>query len=209
MIKNKWFSIIELLVAILVFAIWLVSIYALVVSSVKLWDYNKNFIIASNLAREQVELVRNIRDTNYKKLQKYSKINPNDTNFSPSDSFFETWSYYKIYNDYSVTSSFSINVEKLLSFWEWESELSWKMKDYQLCLNIDWTYSYVNSSYNCPNWEKTYFYKYVSFEDLKYSTWWTSILVQDAFKLKSKVIWNMRWYHEFELNTIIADRKRL
>jgi hypothetical protein len=27
--------------------------------------------------------------------------------------------------------------------------------------------------------------------------------------LKSKVIWYIRWYHEFEVNSIIADWKRL
>jgi hypothetical protein len=39
-------------------------------------NYNKDFIIASNLAREQVELIRNIRDTNYKKFQKWNLLKP-------------------------------------------------------------------------------------------------------------------------------------
>jgi hypothetical protein len=39
-------------------------------------DYNKNYIVASNLAREQLELIRNIRDNNYKKVQIYNQINP-------------------------------------------------------------------------------------------------------------------------------------
>jgi hypothetical protein len=38
--------------------------------------YNKNHIIASNLAREQVELIRNVRDTNYKKLQRWNMLRP-------------------------------------------------------------------------------------------------------------------------------------
>jgi len=44
--------------------------------------YNKNFIIASNLAREQVELIRNIRDTNYKKFQKWNMLKPYSTNYN-------------------------------------------------------------------------------------------------------------------------------
>jgi hypothetical protein len=47
------------------------------VTSLRINDYNNNAIIASNLAREQVELFRNIRDTNYKKLQVWNQMYPN------------------------------------------------------------------------------------------------------------------------------------
>jgi Tfp pilus assembly protein PilV len=70
------FSIIEVLIGIFIFSLGLVSIYALLASSLRINDYNSNAIIASNLAREQVELFRNIRDTNYKKLQVWNQINP-------------------------------------------------------------------------------------------------------------------------------------
>jgi hypothetical protein len=39
-------------------------------------EYNKNYIIASHLAREQLEILRNNRDYNYEKLQKFDQINP-------------------------------------------------------------------------------------------------------------------------------------
>jgi len=48
----------------------------MIVTTLSLNDYNKNYIIASYLAREQLELVRNIRDSNYKKIQVYNQINP-------------------------------------------------------------------------------------------------------------------------------------
>jgi hypothetical protein len=40
-------------------------------------DFNENYIIASNLAREQLELVRNVRDSNYMVLKPYNLKNPN------------------------------------------------------------------------------------------------------------------------------------
>ena len=40
------------------------SVYSIIVSTLRVNDYNKNYIIASNLAREQIEQVRNIRDSN-------------------------------------------------------------------------------------------------------------------------------------------------
>jgi hypothetical protein len=40
----------------------------------KLNDYSKNSIIASNLARESLEIVRNVRDNNYKNMFKWNKL---------------------------------------------------------------------------------------------------------------------------------------
>jgi hypothetical protein len=43
---------------------------------VRINEYNKNYIIAANLAREQIELLRFNRDYNYEVLQKFDQINP-------------------------------------------------------------------------------------------------------------------------------------
>jgi hypothetical protein len=40
----------------------------------KLNEYSKNSIMASNLSREAIELVRNIRDSNYINLYKWNKM---------------------------------------------------------------------------------------------------------------------------------------
>jgi hypothetical protein len=83
-------------------------VYAIITSTLQINDYNENYIIASNLAREQIELVRNIRDSNYKKIQKYNQINPGSSDY---DNVFETGKKYKIENIYySTTASFPIQV---------------------------------------------------------------------------------------------------
>jgi hypothetical protein len=69
----------------------------MIIFSINLNEYNKNEIIASALAREQIELFINIRDSNYKKLYNYNQINPSNTNHN---NLFETNSYYKIENDF-------------------------------------------------------------------------------------------------------------
>jgi hypothetical protein len=51
-------------------------------SSLRINEYNKNYIIAVNLAREQVELLRNNRDYNYDKIQKYDQIKPANAAFT-------------------------------------------------------------------------------------------------------------------------------
>ena len=215
-IKNyNWFSIIEVLVAIFIFSLWLTSVYAVIVSTLKLNDYNKNYIIASNLAREQVELLKNIRDTNFKTVHKYNQINP-EWNYSDSNNFFSTWSYYLIENDYWETASFPIKVEKISDFWEWKSEISWwsfwKMESYRLCLGKKGNYLKSEGAWECPEpSEETYFFKYLKIDEVKYSSASSeeSIIIKDALKVKSKVIWYIRWYHETEINTIIADWQRL
>jgi hypothetical protein len=49
----------------------------LISSSIKANNYTENQIIAANLAREELELVRNIRDSNYKTYNVWNKKKPN------------------------------------------------------------------------------------------------------------------------------------
>jgi len=55
----------------------MVGIFAIITSTLRINDYNENYIIASNLAREQLELVRNIRDSNYSNVKPFNLKNPN------------------------------------------------------------------------------------------------------------------------------------
>lgn len=95
------FAIIEILVWIFIFSLWLVSIYAIMISTLKMNDYNSNYIIATSLAKEQIELVKNIRDTNYMNLKPFNLKNPEWMNFDDKDKF-ELNHYYKIENDFEV-----------------------------------------------------------------------------------------------------------
>lgn len=209
--NNKAFSLIEVIISIFVFTLWVMSVYAIIVSTTQVNDYNKNYIIASNLAREQLELIRNIRDTNYKNIQNYNQIDPNldftSTNYS-SDKFFETGSHYKIENNFSSSSSdFWVKVEKINPFEEWKDKLIWTiMWNYKLCLDSNNLYAYCNNI----TWTKkeTIFYKYIYIDEVKYNDW-TNKTIDNAIKITSKVIWNSKGYHSTEINTILADWKRL
>jgi hypothetical protein len=46
----------------------------LILSSMKMNEYSKNSIIASNLAREGIENIRNVRDNNYNNLYKWNQM---------------------------------------------------------------------------------------------------------------------------------------
>lgn len=94
------FSIIELMVGIFIFTLGLLSVYMVLMTSINANERNKNAIIASNLAREQIEILRNIRDTNYKKLQIWNQQDPQENFNSGITKLFSTGSYYTLENDF-------------------------------------------------------------------------------------------------------------
>ncbi|MCD6270344.1 prepilin-type N-terminal cleavage/methylation domain-containing protein [bacterium] len=62
---QKGFTLVEMLVAIFVFSVGVVGIFAILPSAIEVSSMNKNKIIASQLAREGIEIIRNIRDENW------------------------------------------------------------------------------------------------------------------------------------------------
>ena len=94
------------MIGIFIFSLGLVAIFALLTSSLSVNELNKNSIIAGQLAREQIELVRNIRDTNYKKLKLWNQHNP-DAVLTSLDKNDETQvflhdNYYLVENNYNT-----------------------------------------------------------------------------------------------------------
>lgn len=182
---KQWFSIIEVMIGVFIFSLGLVAIYALLMSSLNLSEYNKNAIIASQLAVEQIEMIRNIRDTNYSTVRNWDSL---------------AWdnALTKYVDDHLKVENGGQNwyiLTPIDNFKQWRTELSWAMKSYRLCLD--------NSiyTYNC-NWDDvipTPFYRYLKIE----SRW------DDKLLLISKVIWYSRGYHEYEIQTLITDWRRL
>lgn len=198
-ITKKAFSLIEVIVWIVIFLIGISSVYAVIRSTMNINMLNKDYIIASNLAREQVELVRNIRDTNFAKIQAYNVLKPETTDFSDTNRF-KVWEYYKINNDFSPTATNFIQIEKK-GFAEWETSLS-SNSDFKICLNSENLYDYCNNI----SWDKkkTPFYKYIKIEKVKDKSGST---VSGAFQLISKVAWKTNKYHEFYIKAIFTDYK--
>ncbi len=206
-LNKSWMSIIEVIVAIFIFTIWLSSIYLVITSSINLNEYGKNEIIASNLAREWLELVKNLRDSNYSNLHNWNSINPNLTDsFDSPLNLIQTWTYYKVELDYNATFPwFSTKLEKINDFKEWKEFIVNSMKDYELCIDPNEKYTY-----NCVWNMSSKFFRYIKFEDLQYKDdHWNIIIVKDAYKVISKVIWYKKGYHEINLTTILANHKRM
>jgi hypothetical protein len=202
--KNKsWFSIIEIIIWIFIFSLWIASVYMLLSSSLNVNNLNKNTIIAWNLAREQLEILKNMRDNNYLTLNNWNYI-PNDEKVWSKPDFnkkFIIWRQYTIENDFDALD-FPVEMKEISGFVEWKDKIS-QMENYRLCLDDKNFYTYDCTSLTN---KKTNFYRFIKFEKLINATWEIS---PDAFKVTSKVILVWKRYKEFEIKTIIADFKRL
>jgi len=65
--SNNGFSILEIIIAIFIIVLGLISVLSLIMQNIQVQYINKNMLIASQLAQEGVELVRNVRDNNWQK----------------------------------------------------------------------------------------------------------------------------------------------
>ena len=186
----SWFSIIEVLVGIFVFTLWLVSVYAVVQSTLQMSDYNRNYIIATNLWKEQSELMRHIRDSNYTQLKPYMQMNPL-WNVDSATSFFWTGSY-RIYNDFDATGN---------QFTTWVDRISdiTDRASYQICQDDEQRYVYCDLS-NLSH-TPTRFYRYIDMSNVAN--------MPDIKKIRSVVEWRSKWEHSFEVSMILADWRRL
>ena len=193
------FSIIEVMIAIFIFSMWMASIFMVISASLNVDKLNKDQIIASNLASEQIEIIRNIRDDNYANFRKRNYI-PNS--WKDYTKTLEIWKYYKIENDYtSPDYPFIIKINWNQSFTS-NSKQDFKdnkFDNYKLYLDSDNKYNYD------ATWTWTIFHRYIFVDELKDWAWGT---IEDTLKIKSKVVWYSKWYHEFEINTILANFNR-
>ncbi|MBP8017194.1 prepilin-type N-terminal cleavage/methylation domain-containing protein, partial [Candidatus Gracilibacteria bacterium] len=100
---NSGFSMIELMVAIIIFTIGGLSAYLLVYSAINSSIRSKSEIIASNIARQQIELIKNIRDTNWLQFKTWNKL---DNAGSLGETL--TGGYYTIENNFNLTNPIKI-----------------------------------------------------------------------------------------------------
>lgn len=207
-LTSSGFSIIEVLVGIFIFSLGLVSIYAILAASLSINERNKNTIIASNLAREQIELLRNIRDSNYADIRFWNQFNlsnqPSSGDLTDPNKVFIPWNYYHIENDFLSGGSSVTLLGSSIPQWPTQiADMSW----YRLCLNSEKIYTS-----NCVWAKETPFYRYMYISDKEANEDGldsSEPLPAGVIRVVSKVVWYKRWYHEFDIQTIITDWRRI
>lgn len=70
-LKKSGFALVEVLVAVSLLSATIITISALTISMMRANSLNQNHLIATELAREGIEITRNIRDTNWKNYRNW------------------------------------------------------------------------------------------------------------------------------------------
>jgi len=174
--NKKWFTIVELIIAILIFWFWILVLLVIL---------NKNVLLSKKvylttqstlLAKQWMEIVYNIRDSNNIKFQKWNYL----TWIDPNKEYFWTWKSYLVWTELTwyKNKMQQINNPNFLNTRLYKKK--WNF------LNTLWETVYSWLYYNYSTWEKTPFARYVWFTwvylapDNKIMTW-------DIFKIISTV----------------------
>ena len=94
--KKSGFTLIELIITIAVFSIGILAAFSLALANSNENKSNRDRVIAANLARESLELVRNIRDSNW------LKIDSNVSEEIDGRDFIISWDNGALENDFIV-----------------------------------------------------------------------------------------------------------
>jgi type II secretory pathway pseudopilin PulG len=69
---KKGFSLMEILVVLFIVSTTLIGIVSLIIQNIQVQSINKNNLIASSLAQEGLELIRQVRDDNWQKSRAFN-----------------------------------------------------------------------------------------------------------------------------------------
>lgn len=208
--KKKVFTVIEMLIVIWMIAWWLLVMYGVISYWINFVDYTRKKLIAINLAREWMETVYNIRDTNWtrwswKRDKCWLKIDPLVDNWSDwceNDIWFQSGHYIlkqKIASDqkywilsgvgqwlniFDGVDNSDLDFALCLSWWWWEP-CPW-----QIGITREWRFFREIRGLRLVNKKDN--------GDLSCSKWtdsncWDSTAKEFRFCSIVQFIWNGRW----------------
>ena len=208
--KKKAFTFIEIMIAIVIFSIWILSILRLVTSNLSLMDKNNLRTQATLLAKEWIELVYNLRDANVAKELSWNCLMKEDmysrsTGQLANEILWYNW-WWDAFNNVICEDFFDHNnylqiafdtemyvYHKLSSKWAnfEENYNTNKLSLYtgELAGNsISW-YAYENNGWE---WIDTYFARYLSFEEVQEGN--NILPLAKIMKVTSHVLYNKMWF---------------
>lgn len=196
-----------------IFAVAMTGILALLHSTISSSLVSRHEIIAANLAREQIELIRNARNTNIRNYTDWDRLRIGDD----GSGFLTGW-VFLIENDYTSsgtiysTSDGNITNSPIkissLSFFPGDT-LETKFNTSQLYLDSLGRYTHSDTG------SGTLYASYMIVSPLKFEASGTTIEPKDGasgrnqwYIIDARVIVKSRGYTEYDMKTIITDWKK-
>lgn len=207
---------IELMVAIVVFALGLVAAYSLLRTATSLSERSRDEIIGGNLLRERLELIKNVRDSNWMAVRSWDSLRAgvdvitDDPSFCPTpDNCKLTPGTYVVENDFSDIRN-PVRIRRITAaptradiVAEANSTSSTK---FRLCLDLQGRYVHDCSTTN----QKTPYFAYVTVSQLSSETagGGGAASVSGALAVSAHFVSVASGYREISMNTVITDWKR-
>ncbi len=190
--KSKGFTLIEIIIVIAVFSIWIMAVFYLVTNNLERLDETKTRNIATFLSKEWIEMAFNARDANLAKELPWDCVftddNINDPDPKLCSWFFASWIQWKYIQISFNASEYPKLIWTPLNTFE-------NNRIYYHSWNINW----INMSrYNNDSsyWEETIFARYIVF------TWvqenWQVLPTDKILKLESHVLFS-KWAKTWEV----------
>ena len=195
--------------AILLFTVGFLSAYLLIYSGVNLIAQERGEIVAGNLLREQWELTKNARDTNWVALRTWDSIAPY-VDASETNKSFSGGGYFTIEG---VSDTVPLRIRRLPStFSGTQSEVladrSAGTLGVTLCMDADGRYTHTCGA-GVP---RTSYASYFRVEPLvtraMTGSTATDVSVADAYRLTYYVAGTDRGYHTYSMSTMLTNWKK-
>lgn len=206
---------VELLIAIVVFALGLVAAYSLLRTATFLSDRSRDEIIGGNLLRERLELVKNLRDSNWMVLRSWDSlrsgvsVTTDESSFCPTlENCRLTPGAYAVENDFSDASS-PIRVHRLATIPDRDGVISEFQASsgtkFRLCLDSEGRYVHDCS----PDSVKTPYFVWVTVGEVRAKDpSGTESSLSGALSVSAHFVSISSGYREMSMNTVITDWKR-
>ncbi len=155
MFGKKWFTLIEVMIVIVILSVWILWAYTVVDHSINFINATKVKVLAINYAREWIEGVLNIRDTNWRRWSGaglrdacWLKINPLDDGWDgcENDAWFGSGSYLLVEKSAANQNYFTLKKTTSALNVKDDDMIDDSDKTYLLC--TDSSTWYIK---NCPN----------------------------------------------------------
>lgn len=199
MLKNKnWTTIVEAMVVMLIVVIWIIWMYNIYSKSQNLSNTTQNRLIAIDIAREWIEAMTNIRDTNWMLFASNTdncwNVKDYNSNCITTPTTFEitAWSYI-IHND-----SYNRWVLELTPTW------SYSNSSYRSAFEVkkDWSWFYIQGSWT-P-------FKPLFTREIKIT--YADATPHKTMNVQSIVRWSdpskSSWNFEVKLETVLTNWKK-
>lgn len=214
--SNSAFTMIELMVAIVVFALGLVAAYSLLRTATFLSERSRDEIVGGNLLRERLELVKNVRDSNWMAVRSWDSLRTgvdvvtDDPSFCPNpDNCKLTPGAYVVENDFSDIRN-PVRIRRVADaptkadiVAEANSSTATK---FRLCLDAQGRYVHDCAAPNV----KTPYFAYVTVSPLSADRAGGGGVasVSGALAVSAHFVSVASGYRELSMNTVITDWKR-